>query len=186
VTTTTGHRTSSIPRPVSPNGSSGAPRGRGRRQPPGDDTRLVQRKRTRNLLAVGATLVVLALAAALLVLPFRAWLNQRAELEERKTELVALQQANAVIAAENARLQTPQGIQEAARDDLGFLGEGETGMAVLPSPPAGEILPPHWPFTMVGDIWGTRVAAEAAAAAAAAAAATTTVAAQPSQPAASP
>jgi cell division protein FtsB len=137
----------------------------------GDDTRLIQRKRNRNVLMIGAVLIVAALAAALLVLPFRAWLNQRSELAARQEELSALEAANERIEASNERLQTPQGIEEAARNDLGYLEVGEQQLTVLPAPASGEALPPRWPYTIVGDIFAVRAEAAAAAAATEAAAA---------------
>ena len=178
----TGHRTSSIPRPkrggVMDRVRSAVPTGP--RRDAGDDTRLIQRRRNRSLMTVGAAVIVASLAAAVLVLPVRAWLNQRSELTERQQELAALDAANERIAEANERLQTPQGIEEAARNDLGYLEAGEAQLTVLPAPSTGELLPGRWPYTVVSDIFAVRAdAATAAAAAAAAAAGSTTVAAAP-------
>ena len=186
----TGHRTSSIPRPkrggVMDRVRAAVPSGP--RRDIGDDTRLIQRRRNRTLMTVGAAVIVASLAAAVLVLPIRAWLNQRSELTERQQELAALDAANDRIAHANERLQTPQGIEEAARNDLGYLEAGEQQLTVLPAPATGELLPGRWPYTVVSDIFAVRteaaaaaaqadaLAAAQAAAAAAAAAASTTVA----------
>ncbi|MGD9702968.1 MAG: septum formation initiator family protein [Acidimicrobiia bacterium] len=179
----TGHRTSSIPRPrrsgMMDRVRSAVPAGP--RREVGDDTRLIQRKRNRNLLTLGAAVIVAALAAAVLVLPFRAWLNQRSELAERQHELAALDAANERIAQANERLQTPQGIEETARNDLGYLEAGEQQLTVLPAPSTGEQLPGRWPYTMVSDIFAVRAEADAVAAATAAASAATETAAPATQ-----
>ena len=44
--------------------------------------------------------------------------------------------ANAQLAAEVNRLQTPDGIKEAARDEIGFVQRGENRVTVLPAPEA--------------------------------------------------
>ena len=188
VGTGTGHRTSSIPRPRQARPStSRSLRRRDEAREVGDDTRLIQRRRNRSLLSIGAAVIVAALAASLLVLPVRAWLNQRTELAEREKELATLEAANARIDAANARLQTPQGIEEAARNDLGYLEIGEQQLTVLPAPPTGELLPGRWPYTIVSEIFAVRAAdaaarAAAEAAALAAAAATTAAPAETSTP----
>ena len=178
----TGHRTSSIPRPkrsgVMERVRSAVPTGP--RRDVGDDTRLIQRRRNRSLMTVGAAVIVASLAAAVLVLPIRAWLNQRSELTERQQELAALDAANDRIAQANERLQTPQGIEEAARNDLGYLEAGEQQLTVLPAPSTGELLPGRWPYTVVSDIFAVRTdAAAAAAQAESAAAAAAAAVAQP-------
>ena len=172
--TGTGHRTSSIPRPRRVPGLGRARSGRSNSdEGVGDDTRLIQRRRNRHLMTFGAAVIVAALAASLLVLPVRAWLNQRTELAERARELATLEAANRRIEAANARLQTPQGVEEAARNDLGYLEIGEQQLTVLPAPATGDLLPGRWPYTIVTEIFSVRAADAAATAAAAAAAATT-------------
>ena len=181
VGTGTGHRTSSVPRPRQ---ADTPPKGRASRRAAdrrehGDDTRLIQRRRNRSLLSIGAAVIVAALAASLLILPLRAWLNQRTELAEREKELATLEAANARIEAANARLQTPQGIEEAARNDLGYLEIGEQQLTVLPAPPTGELLPGRWPYTIVSEIFSVRAADAAAQAQAAASAVAATTAPAP-------
>lgn len=159
------HRTSSIPRP-----KRGGVMGRVRAVVParataemGDETRLIQRRRNRNFMAVVGAVIVVALAAALLILPIRTWLAQRTELAQRREELAALEAANARITAANERLQTAEGIVETARGDLGYVAAGEEHLTVLPAPATGEELPPRWPYTVVSDIFAVRIEAGATA-----------------------
>lgn len=160
------HRTSSIPRPRRA-GVVGRMRAavptRSGRADMGDETRLIQRRRNRNLMAIVGTLIALVIAAALLILPIRTWLSQRTELAERRQELAALEAANARIAAANERLQTAEGISETARNDLGYVAAGEEHLTVLPAPATGDELPPRWPYTVVSDIFAVRIEAGATA-----------------------
>ncbi len=121
----------------------------------GDHTRLVLRRRNRSILGLGATVIGVAVLAAVLVLPVRAWINQRNELAARTRELVALNATNEDLAAKNDRLRTPEGIKDAARQDLGLIEDGETVIAMLPAP-VSELMPAGWPYSMVGQILTTR------------------------------
>ena len=79
--------------------------------------------------------------------------------------------ANAELAAEVNYLQTPDGIKEAARAEIGFGELGEKRVTVMPAPEAPITLPAGWPYDGVAQIVAVRQQE------AAAAAATTTVAA---------
>jgi cell division protein FtsB len=152
-----GHRTSTIPRPDGARDASG-PVGGARP----DDTRLIQRKRSRNVLAVVGLVITAALAAAVFVLPFQAWMNQRRELARSSANLAELEAANGRLEAQNAQLQTPEGIAEAARDDLGYQQANEEIVAALPPPDVPSYLPRGWPYELVTQILVTRVADRAA------------------------
>jgi cell division protein FtsB len=168
---TGGHRSSTIPRPRVPGEPSRPnprpPTGPLIRPEPGDHTKLVLRRRNRRMLGVGGALIAISLAAAVLVLPVRAWLDQRHELAERKRQLAALEQANADIDAQNQQLGSAEGVETAARDELGYVRAGETITPVLPLPAAPAQFPDGWPYTAVVGIVSvrTKAAAEAAAAA---------------------
>lgn len=148
-----GHRTSTIPRPPGSRDPSGPSE---RAVADRDDTRLVRRKRPRNLLALGGVAITLAVAAALFVLPFKAWLQQRSLLEESSSELAALQAANDRLAAENENLQTSEGVEAAARDDLGYQQANEEAVAALPPPAVPGVLPAGWPYDDVTQILTVR------------------------------
>lgn len=127
---------------------------RDRPVPPGN--RLVTRRVNRGLLALCAVGVVVAFAAALFVLPVKAWSRQGDELAEREHELQVLTEANDALTVEVNRLQTPAGIAEAARAELGYVGEGEQRVSVLPAPQAPLTLPTGWPYDAVTQIIGAR------------------------------
>jgi cell division protein FtsB len=108
------------------------------------------------VLGLVAVLIVVALAGALLVLPLRAWMNQREDLAERRSELAALQEATARLEADIARLQTPEGIEDAAREELGYVELGERRLAVVDVPKGSVDLPPGWPYSLVQQILAVR------------------------------
>lgn len=151
---TDGHRTSTIPRPAGAREPSGP-----QRRPRSDDTRLIQRRRSRNILGLGAVVITVALAAALFVLPMRAWLNQRTELAESKADLAQLEAANDRLEQENAQLQTVDGITEAARADLGYQQATEEVVGALPPPEVATVLPTGWPYSVVTQILDVRTVA---------------------------
>ena len=128
----------------------------------GDHTRLVLRRRNRSVLGLGAVVIAGAVLTAVLILPVRAWINQRHELADRTRELAALNVANDELSAENDRLTTAEGIKDAARQDLGLIEDGETVIAMLPAP-VSELMPSGWPYSMVGQILTARQASVIAA-----------------------
>lgn len=140
-----GHRTASIPRPAT-----------GRRSSTPEPVRLTGHRRSRFALGVLATVIVAAIAAALVVLPARAWMNQRAELADKRTELSTLERANDELAADIDRLSTPEGIEDAARVELGYQMAGETRVATIEIPAAPTDLPKGWPYSMVKQILAVR------------------------------
>jgi cell division protein FtsB len=175
------HSTSTILRPPGARDSSGGT-GRPSKQEPGDHTRLIQRRRNRQFFGIGAMFIIIAIVGALLVLPLRAWQDQRTELAARQREYAALSTANGRLAAENERLAQIAGIEEAARRDYAFRSKDETVIGMLPPGPVSAQLPAGWPYTMVDEILNTRsdlAVAEAEAAAAAAMAATAPAAVNP-------
>lgn len=177
----TKHSTSTIPRPSGArdgSGGSARPANGGER---GDHTRLIQRRRNRQFFGLGVALIVAAVIGALLVLPIRAWQSQKDELAARQRELVALESANARIQAENDRLQSPEGVAESARGDLGFRQADELVLGLLPPGPPSAVLPTGWPYDLVNNIFAVRerIASEQAAAAVGATSSTTVAPAEP-------
>lgn len=118
--------------------------------------RIAGQRRSRIALGLLATVIVAAIAAALVVLPARAWMNQREELTAKKDELSTLDSANDALAADIDRLQTPEGIEDAARVELGYQMQGETRVSPLDTPNASTELPKGWPYSMVRQIVAVR------------------------------
>jgi cell division protein FtsB len=165
---TDSHRTSSIPR-ARRSGIDATTSGT-RHPRLGEFTRPIARNRQlvkgrgkRTLIGLGALLVALALAAALFVLPVKAWLRQRDDIAAQQHELDVLRQANTDLANEVARLQTPEGAKEAARSEIGVVTPGEVRLSVLPAPAAPLTLPGGWPYDTISQVLSVRAHPDTAA-----------------------
>jgi cell division protein FtsB len=163
-----GHRTTCIQRPrdatrTSLDRESDASRFAEFTRPITKDRRLVKGHWKRLVFALVALVIAAALIASLFVLPVKSWLQQRDDLARKQNQLVVLNNANAQLAADVARLQTPDGIKEAARQEVGYLGFGEQRISVLNTPNAPLTLPTGWPYDAIAQIISVRsvVAAEA-------------------------
>lgn len=179
-----GHRTSTIPRPRTDVTSAATRAKRGSTKPsahgevPADkhssllsdfttpiarEKQLFPQRRGRLVLGVFATLIVVAIGAALFVLPIKSWMKQRDQLTTRSSELATLNAANNQLQTEVDRLQTDGGIKEAAREEIDFVEKGEQRITVLPVGPASTTLPTGWPYDLVTQIVAIRQAQAAAA-----------------------
>ena len=174
-----GHRTSTIARPrqtdaevnsASPRRDQTTTRSRvlsDLTSPIPVDKRLVQRRRNRWVLGLFATLIVAALAASVFVFPMQSWLKQRGDLKVRQSEQATLDAANNDIQSEVDRLQTNEGIKEAARKDIGYVEQGEKQITVIGAAGPSVILPTGWPYDLITEMVHLRrqeAAAQAAAA----------------------
>lgn len=156
-----GHRTTSIQRPRhiasarfdhQPDASRFAEFTR----PDVNDKQLVKGRGKRLVFALIAMVIVAALIASLFVLPVKSWVQQRDDLARKRNELAVLNNANAQLAADVNRLQTPDGIKEAARQEVGFVGVGEQRISVLSTPNAPLSLPMGWPYDAIVQIIAVR------------------------------
>ena len=169
-----GHKTSAIPRPKDATRDATRESGRGgtavleRR----DDTvlsdftrpidvskRLVRGRGKRTIIALIAAVITAALGAALFVLPVKAWLRQQNDIDRKQAEIAALDQANGRLADEVSQLDTPAGIEEAAREEIGYVQRGEIRITMLPSPQAPLTLPSGWPYDTLAQMLTVRQAA---------------------------
>jgi cell division protein FtsB len=114
--------------------------------------RLVPRFIGRIALVIGAFVIVGSLANSFLVLPVQSWFGQRAEIGDRQEELDALKEATDRLQTEVDRLNTPEGVQQAAREELGFVMTGEDRRVVVGNVDAPLDLPSGWPYDMVEQI----------------------------------
>lgn len=158
-----GHKTSAIPRPKDATRGDTATLARGDDTLLGDFTRpiakekqLVKGRGKRGIIALAALVITAALMAALFVLPVKAWLRQQDDIDQKQSELAALDQANAELADEVSKLNTPEGIEEAARGEIGYTKRGEIRLTVLPSPAAPMLMPSGWPYDTIGQIVAIR------------------------------
>jgi cell division protein FtsB len=127
-------------------------------RPIAKDKRLVKGRGKRLIFALVALVIAAALAASLFVLPVKSWFQQRDDLARKQNQLAVLSNANAQLAADVSRLQTPDGIKEAARQEVGFVGIGEQRISVLSTPNAPITLPTGWPYDAITQIIAVRSA----------------------------
>ena len=164
-----GHKTSAIPRPK--DATQAVTRAAERpdatnhngtlsdfTRPIAREKQLVKGRAKRGVIALGAMVITAALVAALFVLPVKAWLRQRDDTAVKNRELAALDQANAELSDEVGRLKTPEGIEEAAREEIGYVQRGEIRLTMLPAPPAPITMPSGWPYDTVAQIVAVRTA----------------------------
>ncbi|MEY3680145.1 MAG: hypothetical protein RL547_757, partial [Actinomycetota bacterium] len=109
-------------------------------------------------LVLTAMLVVGSFTNSFLVLPVQSWLGQRSEFEDRSVRLDALREATDRLQAEVDRLNTPEGVEDAARQELGFVMVGEDRRTVVGDAEAPIDLPYGWPYDLVEQIVQVRQA----------------------------
>jgi cell division protein FtsB len=155
-----GKTTSTLERPETPPGA--ADRGRSRlgdlSRPIQIDRRISRTRRTNVLLAIAAVAIAGALAAAIFVLPVKTLFNQDDQIAERTDQLTQLQTVNEDLRSEVARLRTDDGVREAAREQLGFVDEGEVRQSILDFPPVPTDLPDGWPYSLFEGFVAVRAA----------------------------
>ena len=127
-------------------------------RPIAKDKRLVKGRGKRIVFSLVAIVIAAALIASLFVLPVKSWFQQRDDLVRKQNELAVLNNANAQLAADVNRLKTPDGIKEAARQEVGFVGVGEQRVSVLTTPNAPLTLPAGWPYDAIAQIIAVRTA----------------------------
>jgi cell division protein FtsB len=149
-----GKGTTTIERPAVPPGA--ADRGRSRladlSRPIPVDRRIARHRRSNAALLLVAVGVAGALAAALFVLPIQTLFAQDEQIAERTDQLSKLQAVNDDLRTEVARLRTDDGIREAAREQLGYVEEGEIRTSILDLPPVPTDLPDGWPYDVIEGI----------------------------------
>ena len=101
------------------------------------------------VLAPAAVLVV-ALALATNVVPFRQLVEQRQQVAASRARLASLQAENTKLRDEVAALQTPLEIERLAREKLGLVREGEEAYVVL-EPAENVIVFPEDELTAPAD-----------------------------------
>ncbi|HSJ91929.1 MAG TPA: septum formation initiator family protein [Ilumatobacter sp.] len=152
--TGTSSGTTKVARPATPPRSSD--RGRSRlgdiTRPVVRERRLVQRRRSTVLFAIAALGISGALATALFVLPVRTYFDQDTQVGQREAQLAEITAVVEDLRSEVARLQTDDGVREAARAELGFVEPGERRETVLDPTGVPTDLPEGWPYDLVENI----------------------------------
>jgi cell division protein FtsB len=120
------------------------------------ERRILTQGRSAFLLALVALGIAGALAAALFLIPVRTLFDQQQRIDERAEQVTALESVVSDLRSEVARLQTPDGIREGAREELGYVEPGEVRETVLDYPDLPTDLPDGWPYSLVSDIMELR------------------------------
>lgn len=164
-----GNKTSSIPRATRKKSSKRSRLSKAvadRTRPTPRTERLLPKLLGRTLMLVGAVVIVISFGNSFLVLPATSWLGQRQEVDARTEELETIKQATDELQTEVDRLNTPAGVEDAAREELGYVMAGEQRQQIVGDSQAPIELPMGWPYDLVTQIVAVRVneaAAEAAA-----------------------
>jgi cell division protein FtsB len=100
------------------------------------------RTRTRARLTPGAGILAIVVMALLLYLlvPLRTYLAQRSQLRRLDHQMQVLQQQNAKLQHQVARLHDPNYLERVARECLGMVKPGEIGFVLVPK--RGQAQPP--------------------------------------------
>lgn len=101
---------------------------------------------------LAAIVIAGAIAAALFVLPVRTWFEQDRQIGALEHELGEMRAVNDDLTSEVARLQTNDGIIEAAREELGQKRADEHRQTVLGAPRLPRQMPAGWPYDLVDQI----------------------------------
>jgi cell division protein FtsB len=145
-------KTTTLDRPDLAAADRGRPRLGDLSRPIPIDRRITHDRRWTLVLTLVALAIAGALGAALFVLPVQTWFSQGQEIERNRQELTQLQTINADLQSEVERLRTDDGIREAAREQLGFIEQGETRQSIRDLPPVPTDLPNGWPYNLVEGI----------------------------------
>lgn len=116
------------------------------------DQRLARSPITRWVARLALATVVVAGGTSLFFFPLMDFVTQRSAIAERNSEFSALADANEQLQSEVNALQTPEGIRNAARAQLGYVLPGEQRLSLVPMPNLPTDLPPTWPYTLITDI----------------------------------
>jgi cell division protein FtsB len=152
-----GHLTTTVRRPANRRASdAGRSRLVDNRRQRIASRRPLPRVRTTWLFGLAALVVAGAIAAALFGLPVRTWFDQDNELQALEHELTEMQAVNHDLEGEVDRLQTDDGIREAAREELGHIQSGDKRETMLELPPLPTDLPDGWPYSQVEAVMALR------------------------------
>ena len=112
--------------------------------------------RNRSLRRLVVTGAVAGFLLAVFTVPVKNWWLQDRALSAKQAEFDALADANEQLQSEVNKLQTPEGVRAAARDQLGYVVPGESRIRLLDGAALPRTLPNQWPYTMVSGIVAVR------------------------------
>ena len=155
-----GNKTSSIPRATRKKSSKRSRLSKAvadRTRPTPRTERLLPKLLGRTLMLVGAVVIVISFGNSFLVLPATSWLGQRQDVDARTEDLETIKQATDELQTEVDRLNTSAGVEDAAREELGYVMAGEQRQQIVGDSQAPIELPAGWPYDLVTQIVAVRV-----------------------------
>jgi cell division protein FtsB len=153
-----GSKTSSIPRSPARKQSLKSSKKRGAAplsdltRPTPRAERLIPKVFGRSILVIGVALVLISFGNSFVLLPAQSWLGQKDEISFRQEELEVIKRATDQLQIEIDQMQTPRGIEQAARSELGYVMRGEKRQILVGSASAPIDLPAGWPYDLVSRI----------------------------------
>jgi hypothetical protein len=115
-------------------------------------TGLVRSRRLRLATRPVGMVMLFALVASLFVFPVRTWLHQRNLLAERQAEYAAYEDIVENLQDQVNYLQSPTGLRDAIRTQLGFLAPDEKRVPLMEAPELSATFPERWPYTIVSTM----------------------------------
>ena len=116
------------------------------------DLHLVRPRGVRAFAVPLTILVVLALATTLFVVPVRTWMSQRSVLNTKQQEYAAYEDIVENMQDQVNYLQSPAGLRDAIRTQLGYLYPSERRVPMMDTPALSTTLPERWPYTIVSTM----------------------------------
>ena len=116
------------------------------------DLNLVRHRGVRAFAVHFTVLVVLALATTLFVVPVRTWMSQRNVLNTKQQEYAAYEDLVENMQDQVNYLQSPSGLRDAIRTQLGYLYPSERRVPMMDTPALSTTLPERWPYTIVSTM----------------------------------
>lgn len=108
------------------------------------------------MVPIGTIGIVVAFAFVLFVRPVQTYFEQERLMDERTAQHEQILTVNGQLRAEVERLKTPDGIKEAAREQVGYINEGEQRLTVNTPEVVPTDLPAGWPYDIATEILATR------------------------------
>ena len=108
--------------------------------------------RLRSLTMPIVIVVILGLVVTFFVVPVRTWIAQQDLLDSRTSQYGAYEEVNDALQDEVDALESPTGLRQAIRSQLGYLLPNERRIPLLAQPEAPVTLPDRWPYTLVAGI----------------------------------
>jgi hypothetical protein len=116
------------------------------------DLHLVRHRGIRAFAFPLTVLVVFALATTLFVAPIRTWMSQRSVLDTKQQEYAAYEDIVENMQDQVNYLQSPAGLRDAIRTQLGYLYPSERRVPMMDTPALSTTLPERWPYTIISTM----------------------------------